>query len=91
MPQISCSTASAALLFGCLELTQGRGFLLKTKVFRAAGGLPFGARASGHGRRNRLDSHLCVVVKILIDDAFVVTAYLTDRVKKGTLLWPKKS
>lgn len=34
---------------------------------------------------------LCVVVKILIDDAFVVTAYLTDRVKKGTLLWPKKS
>ena len=32
-----------------------------------------------------------VVVKILIDDAFVVTAYLTDRVKKGTLLWPKKS
>ena len=35
--------------------------------------------------------HLCVVVKILGDDAFVVTAYLTDRVKKGTLLWPKKS
>ena len=35
--------------------------------------------------------HLCVVVKILVDDAFVVTAYLTDRVKKGTLLWPKKS
>ncbi len=35
--------------------------------------------------------HLCVVVKIVIDDAFVVTAYLTDRVKKGTLLWPKKS
>ena len=35
--------------------------------------------------------HLCVVVKIVIDDAFVVTAYLTDRVKKGILLWPKKS
>ena len=34
---------------------------------------------------------LCVVVKIVIDDAFVVAAYLTDRVKKGTLLWPKKS
>jgi hypothetical protein len=32
--------------------------------------------------------HLCVVVKILVNDAFVVTAYLTDRVKKGTLLWP---
>jgi hypothetical protein len=34
--------------------------------------------------------HLCVVVKILSDDAFVVTAYLTDRVKKGTFLWPKE-
>lgn len=35
--------------------------------------------------------HLCVVVKILGEDAFVVTAYLTDRVKRGTLLWPVKS
>ena len=35
--------------------------------------------------------HMCVVVKILIGDAFVVTAYLTDRVKKGNLLWPKES
>ena len=35
--------------------------------------------------------HLCVVVKILTDDAFVVTAYLTDRVNKGNLLWPKES
>ncbi len=35
--------------------------------------------------------HLCVVVKILSDDAFVVTAYLTDCVKKGTRLWPKES
>ena len=34
---------------------------------------------------------LCVVVKVLGDDAFVVTAYLTDRVKKGALQWPKKS
>ena len=38
-----------------------------------------------------LGKHLCVVVKILVDDAFVVTAFLTDRVKKGTLLWPKES
>lgn len=35
--------------------------------------------------------HLCVVVKMLADDAFVVTAYLTDRVKRGTLLWPRES
>lgn len=35
--------------------------------------------------------HLCVVVKVLSGDVFVVTAYLTDRVKKGVLLWPKES
>jgi len=35
--------------------------------------------------------HLCVVVKVRQNDAFVVTAYLTDRVKKGTVLWPKES
>jgi hypothetical protein len=33
---------------------------------------------------------LCVVVKISQTDAFVVTAYLTDRVRKGKILWPKK-
>ena len=31
---------------------------------------------------------LCVVVKTLDDDAFVLTAYLTDRIKKGVVLWP---
>jgi hypothetical protein len=34
---------------------------------------------------------LCVVVKHSVSDAFVVTAYLTDRVKRGTVLWPKES
>jgi hypothetical protein len=34
--------------------------------------------------------HLCVVVKVREDDAFVETAYLTDRLKKGTVLWPKE-
>lgn len=33
---------------------------------------------------------LCVVVKYLPDDAFVVTAYLTDQLKPGESLWPKK-
>jgi hypothetical protein len=33
---------------------------------------------------------LCVVVKYLPDDAFVITAYLTDSVKAGEILWPKK-
>lgn len=33
---------------------------------------------------------LCVVVKYAPDDAFVVTAYLTDQLKPGEILWPKK-
>ena len=33
---------------------------------------------------------LCVVVKTLDADAFVLTAYLTDRIKKGVPLWPTK-
>ena len=32
--------------------------------------------------------HLCVVVKVHLNDAFVITAYLTDNVKKGRVLWP---
>ncbi len=31
---------------------------------------------------------LCVVVKYSKDDAFVVTAYLTDKPKTGETLWP---
>jgi len=33
---------------------------------------------------------LCVVVKYPPDDAFVVTAYLTDQLKPGETIWPKK-
>ena len=33
---------------------------------------------------------LCVVVKYVEDDAFVVTAYLTDKPKAGEDLWPIK-
>ena len=32
--------------------------------------------------------YLCVVVKYVEDDAFVLTAYLTDRVKQGVPIWP---
>lgn len=35
------------------------------------------------------DKFVCVVVKVASDDAFVLTAYLTDRVEKGLLVWPK--
>jgi hypothetical protein len=37
------------------------------------------------------DKHLCVVVKIRGDDAFVLTAYLTDTVKKGRRIWPSNA
>jgi hypothetical protein len=33
---------------------------------------------------------LCVVVKYLPDDAFVITAYLTDTIKAGEIVWPRK-
>jgi hypothetical protein len=33
---------------------------------------------------------LCVVVKYEENDAFVVTAYLTDKPKAGEDLWPTK-
>jgi hypothetical protein len=33
---------------------------------------------------------LCVVVKYGVNDAFVVTAYLTDKPKAGEDLWPTK-
>ena len=32
---------------------------------------------------------LCVVVKYTLDDAFMLTAYLTDKIKAGDVLWPK--
>lgn len=36
------------------------------------------------------DKWLCVVVKYALDDAFVLTAYLTDKPKKGEQLWPSR-
>ena len=36
------------------------------------------------------DKWLCVVVKYAQEDAFVLTAYLTDKPKKGTQIWPIK-
>ncbi len=36
------------------------------------------------------DKHLCVVVKVVGGDAFVLTAYLTDKVKKGVQIWPRR-
>lgn len=32
---------------------------------------------------------LCVVIKHLPENSFVITAYLTDKIKTGELLWKK--
>jgi hypothetical protein len=34
--------------------------------------------------------YLCVVVKIREKSSFVLTAYLTNRMKKGVTLWPNR-
>jgi hypothetical protein len=36
------------------------------------------------------DKYVCVVVKVTGGDAFVLIAYFTDKVKRGTQLWPKE-
>ena len=36
------------------------------------------------------EKYLCVVVKVLIDDLFIITAYFTDTIKQGEILWKKK-
>lgn len=37
------------------------------------------------------NKYLCVVVKVTSADAFVLTAYLTDKIKQGVTLWPRKN
>ena len=36
------------------------------------------------------ERYLCVAVKILVEDAFIVTAYFIDTIKKGEVLWGRK-
>ena len=36
------------------------------------------------------EKYLCVIVKMVDSDAFVLTAYLTDRIKKGVPIWPRE-
>ncbi|RIK76729.1 hypothetical protein DCC62_10785 [candidate division KSB1 bacterium] len=33
--------------------------------------------------------YLCIVVKAPAEDTFIITAYFTDTIKKGEILWPK--
>ena len=36
------------------------------------------------------NKYLCVVVKTIKHDAFILTAYLTDSIKKGEIIWLRK-
>ena len=36
------------------------------------------------------EKYLCIIVKILVDDLFIITAYFTDTIKRGEVLWKKK-
>jgi len=36
------------------------------------------------------EKYMCVVVKSLTDDHFVITAYFTDSEKQGKVLWEKR-
>lgn len=36
------------------------------------------------------EKFLCVIVKNLIEDLFIITVYFTDTIKKGEILWKKK-
>ena len=35
------------------------------------------------------EKYLCIVVKVIQNDAFIITAYLTDTIKKGKEIWSK--
>lgn len=36
------------------------------------------------------EKYMCVVVKVKVDDAFILTAYFTDTIKKGDVLWKEQ-
>lgn len=36
------------------------------------------------------EKYMCVVVKVFTNDIFIITAYFTDSVKKGELIWQKR-
>jgi hypothetical protein len=45
---------------------------------------------SHHQKTPVTEKYLCVVVKALQNDLFIITAYFTDTIKKGEVLWRKK-
>jgi hypothetical protein len=35
------------------------------------------------------EKYLCVLLKVLAGDLFIITAYFTDTIKRGEVLWEK--
>jgi hypothetical protein len=52
--------------------------------------LPFLILSSNQDTTPVTEKYLCVVVKVLAGDLFIITAYFTDTIKKGIILWKKK-
>jgi hypothetical protein len=36
------------------------------------------------------EKFLCVTVKVIFEDVFIITAYFTDTIKRGEILWKRK-
>jgi hypothetical protein len=36
------------------------------------------------------EKYLCVLVKVLVGDLFIITAYFTGTIKSGEMLWERK-
>jgi len=36
------------------------------------------------------EKYLCVIVKVPVGDMFIVTAYFTDTIKRGEVLWERR-
>jgi hypothetical protein len=36
------------------------------------------------------EKYLCVVIKVLVGGLFIITAYFTDTIKRGEVLWKRK-
>ncbi len=71
-----------------LESAIGRPYTIRrTSERRADPQVQLYHRLYNHPRLG--EKYLCVVVKTVESDAFVLTAYLTDRVKQGEPPWPR--
>lgn len=59
------------------------------QIFRSRTDLDMELLYRHYNRTPVTEKYCCVVVKVLVDDRFIVTTYLTDAVKKGEELWKR--